>query len=661
MARRVLPTTLVAAVLAMLTAASASAAPTWLSPKDLSATGGDAGDTQVAVDPQGDSFAVWRHFDGAHSIVQGAVRPAGGDWSRPQDLSALGFDSFKEHVDVDPNGNAVAVWFREIGSKSQVEVSTLSPGSTTWSPPQPVSDSANSVSDTSVAMGPRGDAIVSWVEFDGVNDFVEASRRAAGSTTWSQQKEVSPGGQNASDARVAVDPQGSAVAVFVVQGSPNAIYGATLPAIATSWTTPKQISDSGKGGFEPDVALDPSGNATAVWTQDDAGVFTIEGSSLAAGASTWTAQVPLSADSNIGANRAHVVIDGSARAYSSWRIDDGTTELVQAAVKPPGGSWSMPQTLSTPGHDAFRPDLAVNAGGDVVVAWEQTSATSQFVDASSRPAGATSFGAGQHISAGGQDAHDPRVGVDATGDATAIWNRSDGTNQIAQAAGYDAAGPQLRSLSAPAGGQAFLPIAFSVTPVDVWSPVAGVSWSFGDGSAASGASVSHTFLNVGTFPVGVTASDSLGNSSSAQSSIAIGLAKPNLGGVGESARVWREGSRLPSFSRARRIPRGTTFRLTLNEPAKVVFTFQRLVTGRKAGHRCVALTPRNRARRRCTRKVVAGRLSHSYTAGRHKLRFQGRLSRHKKLKLGRYTLRLTATNSLGQRSATRLLSFRIVR
>jgi hypothetical protein len=125
--------------------------------------------------------------------------------------------------------------------------------------------------------------------------------------------------------------------------------------------------------------------------------------------------------------------------------------------------------------------------------------------------------------------------------------------------------------------------------------------------------------------------------------------------------VWREGTGLPSFSRKRKVPRGTTFRFTLNEPAKVTLVFRRLVSGRKAGRRCVAVTPRNKSRRKCTRKLAAGRLSHSYQAGSHKLRFQGRLSRHRKLKLGRYTVTLTATNASGQRSAAKRMSFRIVR
>ena len=48
-------------------------------------------------------------------------------------------------------------------------------------------------------------------------------------------------------------------------------------------------------------------------------------------------------------------------------------------------------------------------------------------------------------------------------------------------------------------------------------------------------------------------------------------------------------------------------------------------------------------------------------AGTNKVRFQGRLSRSKKLKPGRYLLTITATDSAGNRSAPKGTRFTIVR
>jgi hypothetical protein len=59
--------------------------------------------------------------------------------------------------------------------------------------------------------------------------------------------------------------------------------------------------------------------------------------------------------------------------------------------------------------------------------------------------------------------------------------------------------------------------------------------------------------------------------------------------------------------------------------------------------------------------VTQGTLSFSGHGGMNKVVFQGRISPSERLPLGAYTLRVTATNSAGQRSSPRSLSFSIVK
>ncbi len=108
-------------------------------------------------------------------------------------------------------------------------------------------------------------------------------------------------------------------------------------------------------------------------------------------------------------------------------------------------------------------------------------------------------------------------------------------------------------------------------------------------------------------------------------------------------------------------PVGTTVKFTLNEPATVSFSFTQRVSGRKAGRKCVAETHKNHRRKACQRTVTAGTLTFAGQSGTNKVAFQGPISRHKKLRPGRYTLVITATNTAGQKSAPRKLSFTIVK
>jgi hypothetical protein len=127
-----------------------------------------------------------------------------------------------------------------------------------------------------------------------------------------------------------------------------------------------------------------------------------------------------------------------------------------------------------------------------------------------------------------------------------------------------------------------------------------------------------------------------------------------------SHRTWRRGSSLPAV--LSRTPVGTTISYRLSEAARVTFTFSRRARGRKVGRKCVKPKRSNRRKRRCARYVKAGTLKFNGKQGTNRVKFQGRLSRRKRLALGRYRLTVGAKDAAGNVSKrTRPVSFRIVR
>jgi hypothetical protein len=97
----------------------------------------------------------------------------------------------------------------------------------------------------------------------------------------------------------------------------------------------------------------------------------------------------------------------------------------------------------------------------------------------------------------------------------------------------------------------------------------------------------------------------------------------------------------------------------LSESATVTFTFTEPVSVRKVGTKCVAQTNKNEHKHRCTRTVTAGTLTFSAHAGTNRVRFEGLISKHKKLKPGNYTLTITAIDAEGAHSASKSLRFTI--
>ncbi|HEX4107658.1 MAG TPA: hypothetical protein VHX88_05960 [Solirubrobacteraceae bacterium] len=134
---------------------------------------------------------------------------------------------------------------------------------------------------------------------------------------------------------------------------------------------------------------------------------------------------------------------------------------------------------------------------------------------------------------------------------------------------------------------------------------------------------------------------------------------PTVSRLAQSHSKWRAGRALAHISR-KALPVGTTFSFALSEPAAVSFTFRTTAAGRKVKRVCVKPTRANRGKRRCARTVTAGRLSFSGHAGVNRVAFDGRLSKARKLGVGRYTLVVRAT-AAGHASAARTLSFTIAK
>jgi hypothetical protein len=144
----------------------------------------------------------------------------------------------------------------------------------------------------------------------------------------------------------------------------------------------------------------------------------------------------------------------------------------------------------------------------------------------------------------------------------------------------------------------------------------------------------------------------------------VATRRPTLSRLSQTAGTWLAGTALAKVSRKprkRKLPVGTTFRFTLDQRAGLRFAFTQTVAGRRVSRRCVAPTRSNRRKPTCRRTVTVGTLSFTGHVGANAVRFQGRITRRKKLKPGRYTLVITATNSAGQRSLPRSLTFTIAK
>lgn len=194
------------------------------------------------------------------------------------------------------------------------------------------------------------------------------------------------------------------------------------------------------------------------------------------------------------------------------------------------------------------------------------------------------------------------------------------------------------------------------------------SWSFDDGTEASGAGVQKAFSTPGPHTGTLTVTDPAGLSDEAAVTVAI-AARPDgpivpdpldLDTLKLTPKRFRAvGAKKAGGAGSTRVAAGTRIRFTLSRAARVTFTVQRLLSGYRVGGACRA-PKQGTGGRPCVRKrVKLGAFERDAQAGANSLRWGGRL-RGKALKPGRYRLTAQARAADGTQSQPRGKRFKIV-
>jgi hypothetical protein len=415
----------VAGCLAMgLIPSPASAAPSWSRPVNVSRPEKVVVETlSVIAGSQGNATAIWQLYGREDGIVKSAVRRAGGSWSAPFRLFDDVDDAYGSlQIAVDPIGNTTAVWERHEGHSFVVQSATR-PAGGSWS--APVNLSKPGASSPLVAVDPEGEATAVWVlERDGGNrSVVQSATRPAGGS-WSAPVNLSPAGKDARSPQVVLDPQGGATAVWEEENS-GTIKSASRPAEG-SWSAPVNLSAAGEWAFAPQVAVDARGNATAVWEGGPNGSrgSLIQSATRPAGG-TWSAPVNLSKLGRF-AQDAQIAVDPPGDAIAIWARSNGRDLVVQSAMRPAGGSWSAPVDITAHhGQGGFYPRLVMDSSGNATAVWKgyDRNRHSLAIQAARRPLGGdwspptdVSNRVTRHIGIS-----EPQIAVDPQGISTVAW------------------------------------------------------------------------------------------------------------------------------------------------------------------------------------------------------------------------------------------------
>ena len=640
-----------------------------------------------------------------------AVSSSAAAWLPPQDVS--GHSRIQGHtvqLVADAQGALTAVWQgTDDNGNSRVWWASRPEGASRFGSAEPLSSEGYNSYDPALAVNPSGAAVVAWDtvrEVEGVNQgLIEGVTRAAAGTESVRFSYAVPPSVEPVD--VGIDDAGRVTLACAIhldsgEGQVAAVTG-TAGSSQSQWSGLLPLSAVGTGSFEPRVAVNAAGRATAVWTMPTEAGSVVQASDRAPDGDWPTTAQDLSEPLTLDSFTQYAVVatDAAGGAVVAWPAETSAAEgWLAAAVRQPGAESFDEAFEAGPRLVGNLEDLdaVMTSAGTAAVAWQLedegvAGADSErlWVTTLSGDDDATSQAVGDGAP---WDIGEPSLAVAPDDTLTVAWAaRDEDLPADVDQALFVARGPVGGTLgtAAPIVVSDFLAGAAAastsdgvsiahvesaadavleslrVRDLDATPPVlTGVTvpatatvgqnlalsaaatdrwaeptlrWDFGDGGAATGAAATHAYARPGTFQVKVTATDDAGNATSLVRTVIAVAAVVPVVPGGPTDTL------APVLTRARLkpalLPTGTGAELTVtsSEAARVV--------GRVAVRKNGAWRP-------------VGDKRWMAKAGSNTLRFYGKVA-ERRLKTGAYRVRLVATDAAGNTSRPVTLGFRVDR
>jgi RHS repeat-associated protein len=336
----------------------------------------DTGSTQqsapdVAVAPDDTAHAVWRdaRTDSTQDIFYARLAPNSAVWDTNQRVNDVTTDQQGDaHIAVDQNGNAYAVWLDARNGRDDVYFSKRPAATGVWSANTRV-NSVTTFSEQrapSIAVSGSGEAIVVWYRKVGTNKFhIYSARLAAGGSTWSAEIKVTTDTAAAKDRpEVTIGSNGVAYAVWMQPSTTNSdIWFASLPSGGSTWSANSKINDDigTTHQLDPQIGVDAAGNVLVIWVDWGPTPDQLRARQRAPNG-TWSPSVLLAAGA-IDKPSLSVAADG--RALATWSVGSNN---FSSDRDPTTGAWSSPAAVNDTGSTAGSTWGELGTARDVV-AW----------------------------------------------------------------------------------------------------------------------------------------------------------------------------------------------------------------------------------------------------------------------------------------------------
>lgn len=333
-------------------------------------------------------------------------------------LSPAGQHADDAQVAMDPQGDALIVWLNTSNGRIQAR---LRRANGTLGAVANISDPGEFASDPQVGMAANGDALIAWLRSDGTNSRVQARSRLVTGALGAIDT-LSPAGDDAFDARVAVASTGRAVVIWRLADRVQL----RIRSVAGSFGPVRTASATGAPVAFPIVGIANSGAAFIAWVRNDGTGPDLLQSRICSASGAFGLIRDVSLTTSQAAN-PDLAIDADGDGLVIWdNLPQSGQRRIQSRAQPrEGGALSPVQDVSA--IVGFLPQLSMQNDGDAIAVWYNMGRI-----LSRRIFAGGQLGGIQNVTTSGTDDR-PQVAYDENGIAAIVWEHDQGSTTRIQA------------------------------------------------------------------------------------------------------------------------------------------------------------------------------------------------------------------------------------
>ena len=362
---------------------------------------------------------------------------------------------------IDAVGTSTVVWNQPLPNVLRI-LSNRFPAGSGWGAPTIINDPAALVSHPEIAADGNGTVIAVWEQLlDGI-----WSSRFTPATGWGVPELVSmPNAGGALVPRIAFAKDGSAIIVWQQGDGSRTNIWSNRYSPGSGWGVPALIETNNDGDArDPQLAIDASGDALAVWTQAETGGQIGVWSNYFKAGVGWGSPERVETQNMLAAS-AQVAFDGHGHALAVWSQFGSSGSDIWANHYTAAQGWGTPFLIETDDSGAASaPQVSFDSQGNALVLWVQwgtvtrtgpcivvTSTggggcpppTTVRISAiwSRRYSSANGWAEPMRVESNDQgDAADPRFAFDGAGNTVAVWTQPNGSYLSVWASRFTPAG-----------------------------------------------------------------------------------------------------------------------------------------------------------------------------------------------------------------------------